>query len=117
MKNQSVFRRAQFALQGLCDSLRSEKSFRAQVAVFFGVIVLLLIMRPAAVWWALLLGVSGMMMAVELINTAVEKLVDHLHPDQHEVIRIVKDTLAAAVMVTCVTGALVLVAFVWRYTQ
>jgi len=43
--------------------------------------------------------------AAELFNTAIEHLADHLHPDVHSQIRIVKDCAAAAVLVT-VLGAL-----------
>jgi undecaprenol kinase len=44
--------------------------------------------------------------AAELFNTALEHLVDHLHPETHPRIRIVKDCAAAAVLIT-VCGALV----------
>jgi diacylglycerol kinase (ATP) len=43
--------------------------------------------------------------SAELFNTAIEHLADHLHPEIHPSIRIVKDCAAAAVLVT-VAGAL-----------
>jgi len=113
VKNQHIFRRFQYALQGLRASWRSEKSFRAHIMVFIFVLDLLLVTRPAPVWWALLLLASAVMIAVELINTAVEKLVDHLHPAQHEAVGAVKDILAAAVLVACLAGGLVLIAFLY----
>jgi len=113
MKNQNILRRMCFALAGIRESWRSEKSFRAHVAVFLGVLMLLLATRPAPLWWAMLLLADGAMMAMELINTAVEKLVDHIHPDQHSIIGVVKDTLAGAVLLSCCTGGCVLLAFLW----
>ncbi len=47
------------------------------------------------------------MIALEPINTAVEKLIDHVHPDQHAIVGIVKDTLAGAVLVMSATPLLV----------
>jgi undecaprenol kinase len=47
-----------------------------------------------------------------LVNTAVEKLIDHVHPDQHEIVGIVKDTLAGAVLTLSVTSLLTFAAFV-----
>jgi diacylglycerol kinase (ATP) len=44
-------------------------------------------------------------MAAELLNTAIEELADHLHPELHPRIRLVKDCAAAGVLVA-VLGAL-----------
>lgn len=113
MKNQPIWKRSVYALQGLKATIRSERSFRAHLMSAAFVIVVLLATRPAPVWWALLLLATGLMMVAELINTAVEKLVDFIHPGQHEVIGVVKDTLAAAVFVSCTAGGLVFLAFLW----
>ena len=45
------------------------------------------------------------MLATELINTAIETLADHLNPQRHPQIRIVKDCAAGAVLIA-VLGAL-----------
>jgi undecaprenol kinase len=44
-------------------------------------------------------------LAAELLNTAIEELADHLNPDEHPRIRLVKDCAAGAVLVA-VLGAL-----------
>ncbi|MGO4704846.1 diacylglycerol kinase [Microvirga sp. 2MCAF38] len=49
-----------------------------------------------------------LLLAVELLNTAVEKLCDHVNPDHHPTIGRVKDFGSAAVL--C---ALVIVGLVW----
>jgi undecaprenol kinase len=67
--------------------------------------ILLAIVRPAPLWWALVLLASAGVLAAELFNTAIEHLADHLHPDLHPAIRIVKDCAAAAVLLS-VTGAI-----------
>ena len=41
----------------------------------------------------------SLVIAAELINTALEQLADHLHPEQHPRIKIVKDCAAAAVLI------------------
>jgi undecaprenol kinase len=114
MKNQGIFRRFQFAWAGLKATVRSERSFRTHIGAFAFVVCLLLFTRPPAIWWALMLLTCGLMMAIELINTAVEKLVDHIHPDQHEIIGVVKDTLAGAVLLACAGAVCVLLAFLAR---
>jgi diacylglycerol kinase (ATP) len=67
--------------------------------------VVLLVLRPPAVWWALVLLASAAVVAAELFNTAIEHLADLLHPQQSPAIRLVKDCAAAAVLIA-VLGAL-----------
>jgi undecaprenol kinase len=103
-KNQPFPRRLRFALTGLAHALRTEQSLKAQVVVFIWVIAAMLWVRPGALWWALVMLASAGVFAAELINTAIEHLADHLHPDVHPQIRVVKDCAAAAVLIT-VLGA------------
>jgi undecaprenol kinase len=111
VKNGRLVLSFRYAWEGIKASWKSERNFRIHLAALSFVIVMLTVTRPHAVWWAVFLVTCGAVVAAELINTAVEKLVDHLHPDQHETIKLVKDTMAAAVLVLCVAAVIVLVAF------
>jgi undecaprenol kinase len=104
-KNQSFIARFRFACSGLAAALRSEVSMRVHVATFALLFAVLIAFRPEPLWWALALLASGTVISAELFNTAIEHLADHLHPEIHPSIRIVKDCAAAAVLVT-VAGAL-----------
>jgi len=98
MKNLGFLRRLSFALSGLRVAL-GENSFRTQLgfAVLAG--TALIALRPDLVWWALVGVVITLVLAAELFNTALEHLCDHLHPEEHSAIRIVKDVSAGAVLV------------------
>lgn len=104
-KNRSFLARLGFALSGLVHAVRTERSLRTQLATFAAVLIVLAMVRPAALWWALILLASSAVIAAELINTAIERLADELHPEQHPGIRIAKDCAAAAVLVA-VLGAI-----------
>jgi diacylglycerol kinase (ATP) len=111
-KNQSFLIRLRFALSGIRSALQSEHSLRVHVVAAVLVLIALLVLRPAPVWWALAgLAVSAVIGA-ELFNTALERLVDHLHPDVHAQIRVVKDCAAAAVLVVVAGALCVAAAFV-----
>ena len=103
-KNQKFFLRLRFALTGLMHALRAENSFRFQAGAFILVVLALLALQPEPLWWALVLLASASVLAAELFNTAIEHLADHLHPQVHPSIRVVKDCAAAAVLVA-VLGA------------
>lgn len=99
-KNLAFTSRLRFACAGLVHGLRSERSLRVQFSVLLMVIVMLAIIRPAPMWWAMVILASSAVLAAELFNTAIERLADHLHPDLHPEIRIVKDCAAAAVLLS-----------------
>jgi diacylglycerol kinase (ATP) len=104
-KNLSFAARFRFACAGLAAALRSEMSMRVHFAAFALLLVVLVVFRPEPLWWALALLASAAVVSAELFNTAIEHLADHLHPEIHPSIRIVKDCAAAGVLVT-VAGAL-----------
>lgn len=108
-KNQAFLLRLRFAVAGLGHAVRAENSFRIHLVAFLAVLLLLLILRPGPGWWALVLLASGGVLAAELFNTAIEHLADHLHPDVHPSIRVVKDCAAAAVLLA-VLGAVAVAA-------
>jgi len=111
MKNQNIFCRTGFALEGLKAAWKSERSVRAHGLGIAGALLLLFYFQPRLMWWALVLLAAGLMLVTELINTAVEKLIDHLRPEIHPDVKFVKDVLAGAVFVSCVVGGGVLLAF------
>lgn len=100
MKNQGFSARIGFALEGWRAGWRGEKSFRTQTAMAGLSAVALLVLRPAPVWWGLVALTCGLVLALELVNSAVEEVIDLLHPDIHPAIKRAKDMLAGAVLVT-----------------
>jgi len=105
-KNQPFIRRLRFALAGVLIAWRSERSFRFQLFALVAVVVGCAMVRLEPAWWAIVLMTSAMVVSAELFNTALEHLADHLHPEIHPRIRVVKDCAAAAVlMASCAAVA------------
>jgi len=110
MKNQPFHSRLFFALAGIASTLRSENSFKVQAIAAIAVAAALLWLRPAPIWWALAALTVSFVLAAELFNTAIEHLADHLHPELHPKIKLVKDCAAAAVLVASLGALAVAVA-------
>ena len=53
------------------------------------------------------LGLFGMVMALELVNTAVEAVVDLVTEERHPLAKIAKDTAAGAVLIAAIMAAIV----------
>jgi diacylglycerol kinase (ATP) len=106
-KNQSFFSRLRFAWAGMVHAVRAEHSVRFHVFALGLVLIVLAVFRPEPAWWALTIVTSAAVISAELFNTAVEHLADHLHPEIHPSIRIVKDCAAAAVLVASLAALVV----------
>jgi diacylglycerol kinase (ATP) len=112
MKNQAFMRRLRFAIDGICSAFSLEQSFRIEILAGAGVLAVLLYMRPSPLWWAIGALVIGLVLVAELFNTALELLIDHLHPEQHPTIRSVKDIAAGAVLISSTIALLVAGSFI-----
>lgn len=99
-KNLPFLTRLRFAWAGIAHGLRNERSLRVQSLALLAVLIALATVRPAPLWWAIVVLACSAVLAAELFNTAVERLADHLHPDIHPEIRIVKDCAAAGVLLS-----------------
>jgi undecaprenol kinase len=113
MKNQAFLRRLGFALTGLRTTWRTESSFKTQVVAAVAVLGALFWFEPGPTWWAIVALTVAFVLAAEIVNTAVEGLADHLHPEQHPAIKAVKDCAAGAVLVATVAALGVAAAFVY----
>lgn len=112
-KNQPFHRRVGYALAGLRAAWRHERSFRTQSVFALAALGFLLALRPAPIWWALIGVMVGLVLAAELINTALEHLADHLHPDHHPRIGLAKDCAAGAVLILSATAVWVALLALW----
>jgi len=98
VKNRSLLARIGFAVAGWREAWARERSFRTQ-ACFAGLALLaLLILQPPPIWWAVVAMTCALVLALELVNSALEGLIDLLHPAIHPEIKVIKDMLAGAVL-------------------
>jgi diacylglycerol kinase (ATP) len=95
-----------FALAGLREGWRTEASFRGHVWRSLVAVAAMLIVRPAPIWWAPAGLVLMLILALELVNSAIERLIDHLHPETHPAIGAIKDMTAAAVLLMNVAAVI-----------
>lgn len=101
---------------GLIACARSEEAFRQELIALAIAIPLAFIVAIDAWRRVALIGVVVLLMVVELLNTAIEKLSDHVTPHHHEAIGRIKDMASAAVGLSLLLAGLVwLVALVERF--
>lgn len=115
MKNRTFHRRLGYALAGIGAAFAGENSFRLQCAAASGVLIALIVLRPAPIWWAITSLTVAMVLAAEQFNTALEHLADRLHPEVHPEIRIAKDCAAGAVLIASLGALAAAAAFLFEH--
>ncbi len=111
LKTLSFGKRLGFALQGIVTTWKTESSFRTQTLAIPVVILILILAKANAYWWAVISLNMGSVLAAELFNTSLEHVVDRLHPEQHASIKFAKDCAAGAVLLLSLTSLLIFCAF------
>jgi diacylglycerol kinase (ATP) len=95
------------ALEGLAAAWRHEVPFRLEVGAFAVAFPLAFILGSTPVERALLAGSLVLVLIVELINSAVETVVDRVSLDDHPLAKRAKDIASAAVGLAIANAALV----------
>jgi diacylglycerol kinase (ATP) len=102
-----ILNATRYSLAGIAAAARHEAAFRQEL-------LLAVVLAPLGLWLgangverALLAGSVLMVLAVELLNSAVEAVVDRASPEHHELAKRAKDYGSAAVMVALAVAGLV----------
>lgn len=103
----SFFKSFAYATNGLRQIIFSERNFIIHIVAAFFAIALAVLLKVNDIELMIVILCIVLVMAFEIMNTAVEKLCDFIHPGKHENIKLIKDIAAAAVLVVSL-GALVI---------
>ena len=96
-----------YALSGLVDALKQEPNLKFHFLAGFLVIILSFILNISQQDWIAIIILIGLVISVELTNTAIEAVVDQFVDRNHPGAKLAKDISAAAVLVSALTAALV----------
>ena len=110
-----VFHAAKYSWQGLKATFKHEAAFRQELA-------LAVILIPLAVWLtrdpvelSLLIGSVFLVLIVELLNSAVEAVVDRFGGEMHKLSGRAKDIGSAAVLLSLINSIIIWGLFLYKY--
>lgn len=96
-----------YAFNGLVVFFRHERNGRLQL-VLAVVVVLLGLLFSVSTWeWIILLVCIASVLSLEMINSAIEKLCNLVHPKYHPAVKVIKDISAGAVLWASVISGII----------
>ena len=87
------------ALDGLEYTINHERNFKIELAFAMLVTILSFILKVSLIEWTILVLIISMVLALEMINTAIERCVDLVTKDYKELAKLAKDIAAGAVLI------------------
>ncbi len=104
---QRLFRALGFSWSGLKAAWRSEWAFRVDVVVFLVAAPLGLWVGHTGIERAVLIGSLFLVLIAELVNTAIEAVVDRIGPDRHALSQKAKDVGSAVVLLALLNAGVI----------
>ena len=111
-KQHSFLKRLSYAARGIFGALKRESSFQIQCICALALLVFCLVVRPSLQWCAIFTVTSAVVLGLEMMNTALESILDKLHPEEHAEIGFAKDCLAGAVLFASIGAVIVFAIFI-----
>ena len=96
-----------YAFEGILTGIRKERNMRIHTAAMILVVFFGTVLGLSATEWCICLVLFGLVMALELVNTAVEAVVDLVTEEQKPLAKTAKDTAAGAVLIAAIMAAVI----------
>ena len=102
-KKDPLYKSFGYAFEGIGTCIKKERNMKIHcaAAVIAGVIL-----KISSLEWCICLTLFGLIMALELVNTAVEAVVDLVTEERKPLAKIAKDTAAGAVLIAAIMAAI-----------
>lgn len=96
-----------YPIKGLKYAYRNEQNLAVDVGIALIVVIFGFIFQINKYEWAILALTIGLVISCELVNTAIEAVVDLVTEEYHPLAKVAKDTSAAAVFVFAIVAVIV----------
>jgi diacylglycerol kinase (ATP) len=102
-----------YSIDGLRVAWKNEHAFRQELALVVVGVVMALVLPVSVRDQLVLIGVLVLVLIVELINSAIEAIVDRVSLERHELSKNAKDFGSAAVLLTLLLAGAVWAVILW----
>ena len=110
----SFFRSFRYAFRGIALSFFSQRNIKIQLAAGIVVIAWSLLVRLPAMEFCIILIVCFLVVLLEMLNTAMEKLIDLISPRYHRRFGEIKDIFAGITLLAACLSVILGVLILWK---
>lgn len=96
-----------YAFEGIFTGIKEEQNMKIHIAIMILVIIFGILLKISKVEWIICIALFGLVISMELINTAIENAVDLITKEKNKQAKIAKDVAAGAVLVSAIASAII----------
>jgi len=115
IKFKRLFKSFSYARKGFIKTWKEEQNLQIQSIIAFFVFFLAYYLGLNRMEWILIILLSGLVILMELANSAVERIADVLKPRINSYVKEIKDISAAAVLISSFIALIVGIMVFWPY--
>lgn len=102
-----LFKSFEYAFSGIITGLKTERNMMIHYSALGLVVVFGITLKLSVTEWCICLILCALVISLELVNTAVEAVVDLVTKEQRRRAKLAKDTAAGAVLIAAITAAVI----------
>ena len=93
-----------FAIEGLISALKNEKHMKVHILAAIIIVILAIVINASKVEILIISLSVSFVVITELVNTAVEAIIDLVSPERHPLAKLAKDVAAGAVLIAAINA-------------
>lgn len=106
-KNKKLINSFKCAIQGIIQAMKTERNVKIHITIMILVIISGIVFKIAKQEWITCIILFGLVISLELVNSAIETTVDIAMPEISEKAKNAKDIAAGAVLVSAISSAII----------
>ena len=107
MRKDPFYKSLGYAISGIIQCIQKERNIKIHLVFMFLVIICGFLFRLSITEWLVCILLFGLVISLELVNTAIEAVVDLCTQEYHPLAKIAKDTAAGAVLISAIASVVI----------
>ena len=96
-----------YAFEGIFTGIKKEQNMKIHIAIMIIVIIFGITLKISKIEWIICIALFGLVISMELINTAIEQTVNLVTKDINPIAKYAKDVAAGAVLINAIMAAII----------
>ena len=96
-----------YAFEGILIGIKEEQNMKIHITIMILVIIFGIMLKINTIEWIICILLFGLVISMELINTAIENTVNLITKEKNQQAKIAKDVAAGAVLVSAIASAII----------
>ena len=106
-KSKNVISSFKYAFQGVFSAIKTERNLKIHISIMILVIIIGILLKISKAEWIMCIALFGLVIGGEMLNSAIETVVDIAMPEINPKAKFAKDVAAGAVLIFAISSAII----------